>query len=199
MRGSLQLLVVIFLAGCARPGADPAAAIDAASAPTAGSSPGSKAAPSTPSGPTGAPSTENATLSPWNLTAQTRLGWRAAIGAGTNAAATGQSDAEYCPDAAFELPAGAVSLSFAVYWDSGTGAGFYEMGFSGPGGERIYLSPPLSPGNEFHTVAAPTAGAWVLRAHPMGPVVAQAWTIDITVEGLSEMPPQPLVVTSGCA
>lgn len=219
----VTLLSALLVAGCSAPAAEedepePASVDDPAGqtptpsptattpAPTPSPTPAPTPTPSpTPTAETPAP----VVLVPWNLTAQARVGWLVAAGAGgAGAPSQGQKDAEHCPDAAFGVPAGAKMLRVTLAGEpldpDAQSAGSYVVTLTDPAGTVIEMQPLMenAPGadasdREF-VGEMPAPGDWKLHAEPVGPAIQQVWTATLDVTGESETPPTAIIVAVGC-
>lgn len=216
----LFILSTLVLAGCTAPAAndepEPASVDDPGPAPVATTPATPSPSPTPTPSPSPSPSpSPNPTPTPpapalvaWNLSAQARLGWLAAAGAGGNAPAQGQSDADHCPDAAFGVPAGAKTLRVVIAGEpvdpAGPSVGTYDIALTDPAGTAAHMQPIMEnvpdsdTGTREFTVQMPATGDWKLHAEPIGPAAQQVWTITIEVGGESEAAPTALVVAPGC-
>lgn len=227
MRALVTLLLsALLLAGCTAPAADEEpepASVDetepttpAATPPTPASptpAPANATPPATQSHtPTPSPTPETPppapTLVAWNLTAQARIGWFAAAGAGGAAPAQGQSDADHCPDAAFGVPTGAKTLRVAIAGEpadpAGPSVGTYDITLTDPAGTAVHMRPVMEnvpdseDGIREFTAQMPAPGDWKLHAEPLGPAAQQVWTVTLDVGGESTAAPAALLVAPGC-
>lgn len=158
--------------------------------------------------------------SPWTRNGTLELGWMAAAGANftgqaPNASAQGERGAEHCPDARLVVPQGASHLTISstaepanasAPEDPGNatppGAGLYTLYIQTADGEEIYLSGGDAAASDrsdlVHETDEPAPGAWTLEMRPMGPVVAQTWTVDAGLSGTTVDAPGPLTYETLC-
>lgn len=220
----LLVLSTLLLAGCTTPAAqeepEPASVDETAPTPAveptptsptpapASPSPTHMHTPTQPATPTSPPEAPPALVA-WNLSAQARLGWVAAVGAGgAGAPGQGQADAEHCPDATFGVPAGAKRLQVSVGGEpvdpAGPGAGNYAITLTDPAGAVVQMEPLMDNvpesegGNRVFVAEMPTTGDWKLHAEPIGPVAQQVWTVTLEAAGESEVAPTMILVAAGC-